>query len=227
MKPWFARRTGRPWAWPSAAVQRRLGWLLLLLLALPWMRQALESRMGLHMLVQLPALMLCGFLMAAKPSHGAQTLSPAAGAGVKVFNAHGITGLCWVAVVLGLSMVPRVLDLAAGVLWVDACKYLLVVLCGMAWRRSWRAAGLVLQAFFLGNVLPMMAVVGFLYQEANWRVCNAYGLADQQRTGELMVASAAVLGLLWLLGTARKLVQNETGATSVRALQGWHQPSGR
>ena len=36
------------------------------------------------------------------------------------------------------------------------------VLAGAALRLSWRPAGLVVQGFFLGNVLPMSAVVGQL-----------------------------------------------------------------
>lgn len=174
--------------------------LLLLVLALPWWRQTLEARMWTHMMLQLPALACCGAWLARPPSKTRTT---------QRWNAHGITGLCFCAVVLSLSMVPRYLDLAVFSLWIDTLKYASFVLCGMALRHSWHPAGRVLQGFFLGNVLPMTAVVGYLYQEAPLRVCNAYGLQDQQTTGLLLSVAAASVGLIWLSLTTRELMQRE------------------
>ena len=116
-------------------VVRQAGWrmaacLLLLLLALPWWRQTLEARMWTHMMLQLPALACCGAWLAGPPSKTRTT---------QRWNAHGITGLCFCAVVLSLSMVPRYLDLAVFSLWIDTLKYASFVLCGMAMRHSWRA----------------------------------------------------------------------------------------
>jgi hypothetical protein len=69
------------------------------------------------------------------------------------------------------------------------------VLAGAALRLSWRPAGLVVQGFFLGNVLPMTAVVGQLYIDAPLRLCNAYLLDDQARLGQWLIALAALLAL--------------------------------
>ena len=59
-------------------------------------------------------------------------------------------------------------------------------------------SGWVLQGFFLGNLLPMMAVVGVIYQESPLRVCNAYGHDDQQTTGFWMVLCACAVAGVWL-----------------------------
>jgi hypothetical protein len=56
---------------------------------------------------------------------------------------------------------------------IDAFKFAALLLCGAALRLSWQAAGTVVQTFFLGNTLPMMAIAGTLYEEAPARVCNA------------------------------------------------------
>jgi uncharacterized membrane protein YqjE len=72
------------------------------------------------------------------------------------------------------------------------------VLAGAALRLSWRAAGLVVQGFFLGNMLPMTAVVGQLYIDAPLRLCNAYLLDDQARLGQWLIALAVLLALAWL-----------------------------
>jgi hypothetical protein len=57
---------------------------------------------------------------------------------------------------------------------------------------------LLVQAFFLGNVLPMTAAVGQTYEDSPLRLCNAYLLDDQARVGQAMVALAVALAVMWL-----------------------------
>ena len=96
-------------------------------------------------------------------------------------------------------MVPRVLDLALLDWRVESLKLLALVCSGAALRLSWPLAGTVVQAFFLGNVLPMLAVVGTLYQDSPTRLCNAYLLDDQQTLGTALPFAAAAVFALWLL----------------------------
>ena len=64
---------------------------------------------------------------------------------------------------------------------------------------AWQRAGIVVQVFFLGNVLPMMVVVGTLYQGSATRVCNAYRLDDQKVVGLALICIAVSIASLWLL----------------------------
>lgn len=187
-------RTALP-AWPALAWPRRrqalAGLLVLLALALPWARGALEASMWRHMLLQLPLLALAGALLgAALPAHGRTALAR--------WNAQGISGLVLVAVVLAVLMVPRVLDLALRSGEVETAKFAALVLAGAALRLSWAPAGRIVQGFFLGNTLPMTFVVGQLYADAPLRLCNAYLLDDQERLGRWLMALAAVLAVVWL-----------------------------
>ena len=68
---------------------------------------------------------------------------------------------------------------------------------------------MVVQAFFLGNVLPMMGVVGTLYQDSAVRVCNAYRLDDQQDLGRAMVLIAITTAALWLFRFAKRCTGND------------------
>ena len=77
-----------------------------------------------------------------------------------------------------------------------------LLLAGAALRLSWQAAGLLMQGFFLGNMLPMTAVVGQLYIDSPLRLCNAYLLDDQIRLGTWLIAVAALLALGWLAHVA-------------------------
>jgi uncharacterized paraquat-inducible protein A len=165
---------------------------LLLLMLLPPLRHAIEARMSTHMLVQFPALLLAGALLAAP-------LARRCSRGLQRWNELGITGLVAVALTMALLMVPRVLDLALVDPRVEALKLMALLASGAALAVSWQRAGTVIQAFFLGNMLPMLAVVGTLYQDAPTRLCNAYLLGDQQRLGAALVWLAVGIVTLWLL----------------------------
>ena len=173
---------------PQEAV---FGLVLLVVLALPTARQTLESRMLTHMLVQYPAAMLCGALLAG-------VLRPAWRQRLRAWNCLGLSGLVFSALVLALLMIPRVLDLALQDGRIEAAKWLALLLCGAALRASWADAGPVVQGFFLGNVLPMMAIVGWLYEASPLRVCNAYRIDDQQDLGQMLMGLAAVIAAVWL-----------------------------
>lgn len=162
------------------------------LLATPPLRAWLEADMRLHMLVQFPLLVVAGML-------AATGMAPRWRALLARWNRHGITGLLCAALVGMFWMLPKALDDAVAWPWLDAAKYLSLSLgVGVALAVSWRPAGLIGRGLFLGNLLPMLAVVGWLYLVAPVRLCNAY-LPDQQAaTGSLLVAAGVAGALLWL-----------------------------
>lgn len=175
-----------------------LGLLLLAVVLLPPVRRAAESSMTGHMLLQYPALMLAGALLVGPLPRRWQQ-------GLQRCNELGIAGLLASAIAMALLMVPRVLDLALADPRVEAVKLIALVASGAAIRLSWQRAGTVIQAFYLGNMLPMLAVVGMLYQDSPTRVCNAYRLDDQQTLGAALVWAAAGIAALWLLRLWLKL----------------------
>ncbi len=183
-----------------------IGLCLLALMLLPPVRHAVESSMTTHMLLQYPALLLAGaLLIGGVPRRGQR--------GLQRFNQLGITGLLGAALTMALLMVPRVLDLALADARVESLKLLALLLSGAALALSWQRAGTVIQAFFLGNVLPMLAVAGTLYQDSPARLCNAYRLDDQQSLGVALVAVSIGILAAWLLRCAFKAAaQTESAA---------------
>jgi hypothetical protein len=169
-----------------------VGACLLALMLWPPVRRATESGMTTHMLLQYPALMLAGaLLVGAVPSRWQRHWQR--------FNQLGIAGLLAAALAMALLMVPRVLDLALVDPTIESIKLFALVASGAALALSWQRAGTVIQAFFLGNVLPMLAVVGTLYQDSPARLCNAYRLDDQQMLGTALVWLSAGVLAAWLL----------------------------
>ena len=174
----------------------------LCLLALPDARQLLEASMTRHMLVQFPLLALLGYWLAeALPRRWVLRLT--------TWNGDGISGLFATALVLALLMIPRVLDLALVDGRIELVKWGALLLCGAAVKLSWQPAGLLVQGFFLGNVLPMTVVVGYLFESSPVRLCNAYLLDDQEKLGQRLIWIAAVVGLVWFCKLVRTLMRNE------------------
>ena len=174
------------------------GALLLVILALPPVRSLLEMSMEQQMLVQYPMLVLAGALLG-------RAASPALEQQVSAWNAMGLAGLAATMLSVAVLMIPRVLDLAVTDARVEAVKFATLLLVGVVLKSSWRDAGLVVQAFFLGGLLPMTIVVGTLYQDMPLRLCNAYRLGDQQDLGRHLVYVACVSGAVWLVRAARAM----------------------
>ncbi len=193
-----------PRACATPARQALAGLLLAALLAIPALRDWLQASMWRHMLLQFPLWLLTGALLAA-------ALPPRLRGGIARFNAHGIAGLVALGVVLSVLMVPRVLDLALRDAGIEVAKCMALLLAGGLLRLSWRAAGMVVQAFFLGMQLPMMVVVGQLYVDSPLRLCNAYLQDDQIRLGHWLIGLAALVGIAWLAHVAWQLIRREDG----------------
>ena len=183
--------------------------LLAVLVFLP-SRNFLESSMTRHMLVQYPLLMLCGALLAGGLSAALADRALVREVPASSWNAYGMTGLFGTALGLALLMIPRVLDLALVNPWVEFIKMTILVASGAAIYMSWRPAGWLVQGFFLGQVLPMMAVAGTLYESSPTRVCNAYLLNDQVLLGQLLIWIAAGTALAWLAALFRSLMRKST-----------------
>lgn len=171
--------------------------LLLLLMLVPPLRKMMESSMAAHMLIQYPFLMLAGALLVERlPSRWLEA--------AQRWNELGIAGLVCSALTLGVLMIPRVLDLALVDGQVETTKLIALIASGAALRLSWKRAGVVVQTFFLGNVLPMTGVAGTMYQDSAVRLCNAYRLEDQHDLGLALVVIAIATAALWLLIVATR-----------------------
>lgn len=175
------------------------------LLALPGARLSLEASMTQQMLVQFPLLALIGFWLG-------RTFPRRWMLHLNAWNGYGISGLFATALLLSILMIPRVLDLALVDGRIELAKWLALLLCGAAVRLSWQPAGFLVQGFFLGNVLPMTAVAGYLFESSTVRVCNAYLLDNQQRLGQSLVWIAAAIGLAWFGSLVRTLMRREAAA---------------
>ena len=177
-----------------SALARHKAWFgmtLWLVLALPPLRAALETRMSLHMLVQMPLLALAGWWLA-------QSLPAAWVAALARWNHHGITGFLLASLTGMLWMVPRMLDAALDEPWVTLAKFASIpLLIGAPLALSWPRAGFVMRGAVLVEAVATAFRLGWLYLASPTRLCSSYLLDDQQRLGQgLLVLGVALCALI-------------------------------
>lgn len=149
--------------------------------SLPPFKFLLASSMVIHMLIQIPALVLAGYCLTAqnKPINSALSLSLS----------------CWLWILLASTfwMLPISLDKALISSNWDIFKIITLVLSGMLLKPAF-AGPKILSLFFAGSSLMMLFSVGHFYKDSESRLCNSYLLASQQTTGlGLMLLAAALL----------------------------------
>lgn len=171
-----------------------------IVLAAPAIRAFLEASMALHMLVQLPLLAGVGYYAGAAWLRSRPGSAPGRLLGaVQSFNAGGVTGILATSFVMVLWMLPRCLDLARLDVAVDAIKFVSVPLTGMAVALSWRRLPGIARGVVHLEVIATLLRFGWGYLAAEERLCLAYLVGDQQRTGEwlLWLAAAYAIAAAW------------------------------
>ncbi len=170
-------------------------------LSLPPLRALIEQSMVWHMLVQMPLLVLAGWCAAAAwaPVRGLR------------WNRYGLSGFMLAQCIAAYWMIPALVDRAVVLPSVDAAKLATLWLAGLALRLGYVQAPPLVQLFFIGYGLPMMAWLGLYLASTDLRLCNAYSLESQIRAGWGLVGLAAALGMAWLLGHVGKGATRLTG----------------
>lgn len=164
-------------------------------LSVPPLRRLIEQSMAWHMVVQMPLLMLGGYLSA----HAASTRNRQAKASnaLSAWNQFGLTGGVTVLVLLAYWMLPSSIDRALVVPAADAFKVASLWFGGaLLWHSSQRAP-LLVQLFFVGTALPMLVWVGLYFANTDLRLCNAYSLSSQIAAGHSLATLAVLLAVCW------------------------------
>ncbi len=171
-----------------------LGWFLA---ALPPVREMLEASLALHVLVQLPLLAAAGWGLG-------RVVGPVRPGELAGFNGAGVPGLLLAAFTTAFWLLPRSLDAALQEPAWEAAKLTTVpLLLGLPLARSWPRLPPLGRALIRANLVPMLAVMGWLYHVAPDRLCNSYLLDQQARLGNGLLAVAAALAVAWTVMALR------------------------
>lgn len=165
--------------------------VLFVVLLLPPVQHVLTASMTAQMLLQIPLLILVGWLLRGAPP---QRFVSA----ISAWNYNGITGLILATLTTAVWMLPRSLDAAATEPLMATLKFLSVpLLIGLPLGISWPRMGFVLRGVFIAELISMFFRLGWLYMITPTRLCTNYLVGDQQRSGQYMMLIGGAI-FAWL-----------------------------
>jgi hypothetical protein len=186
----------------SRWVRLGLPWLSALLLGVPAVRGWLESRMSLHMALELPLLLTCGWTIADTLPRRRPLLGR--------LDHGGLLAATTASCVLAFWMVPAALDRAVLDADVAYLKYGMWMVAGALLQSARLRLTPVIQAFFLANAAWMTITAGLLYLDAEQQLCVNYLVDDQQVTGWSLAFWGGALGACALYAL-KPLLDDEYG----------------
>ena len=185
-------------------------------LSVPPLRMLIEQSMLWHMAIQMPLLILTGWLLmasgsplpVARASRRANQQTPMQintqiNPQASEWNVYGLTGFVFSFITITYWMLPSAIDRAVVLPSADMMKLMSLLACGASLRHSSVRAPALIQLFFLGNFLAMMLWLGSYFLQTDLRLCNAYSLQSQINTGWSLIAWGLGIGISWV---ARQLI---------------------
>jgi len=162
------------------------------------LRQLVEGSMPLHMLAQFPLLFLAGASLSRLVVLHWPALAPV----WRRFDPSGLLGLVTISSVAALWMVPAALDAALMSADVAAWKFCSWWIAGAFVALAWPNTGRPLRLFLLGNLAWMLLTFGWMYIEAEQRLCVSYRFDEQVWTGwGLALAGSTLIAALIAMGS--------------------------
>jgi hypothetical protein len=170
------------------------GLLLFIVLALPPVANLLESIMIIHMHMQMPLLVIAGFLMA----RFFQIRFPHF---FEKWNRNGVPGIILFVIISVYWTIPRTMDEALTVQSIEVFKFIsLPILAGIPLRDSWKKLGSIGKNVIIISFTIMFFGMGWLYIDSPVQLCNNYLLIEQITLGWgfLTMAICMVIYLLYI-----------------------------
>ncbi len=154
-------------------MKKWIGIGLFLFLAIPPVAKFMETYMVIHMLVQIPALIVAGFLIGTDLRNNWPKR-------LMGFNDGGVAGVLLAIFVIMYWSLPRALDATLMYPTFEVLKFMSnTFLVGVPLALSWHKFHPIGKAFVWTNVISMVFVMSWLYIAAPIQLCNSY-LENQQ-----------------------------------------------
>ncbi|WP_203247084.1 hypothetical protein [Sporosarcina beigongshangi] len=152
------------------------GIVLYILLLIPPIVSILESIMILHMLVQIPLLIITGWLVG-------QFVVDKYRSFFTKWNDDGVPGVLIFVFITMYWMLPRAMDEALGIWYIELFKFVSLPLAGLVFHDSWRKLQIPGKSFIFLNYISMFGLMGWLYVDSPIQLCNNYLALEQKILG--------------------------------------------
>lgn len=153
-------------------------------------RLLLEQSLVSHLLIQMPALVLCGWTIARRHRD-------AINRGRESFNVGGATGLSFALIVFSFWMLPRSVDGSVQNPLYEFAKFVTLPFAGASLALSWPKLPPLAIGILKCNLVSMMLVLSWIYTTSPSRLCNSYLRDEQDMLGQIVAVLAIGLGCLF------------------------------
>lgn len=177
----------------TAAAQAAAGAGVIGALMLPFSRGRLEATLVGHVLVQMPLLVLAGWLLGSALAGRLDRV-------MEQWNRFGVAGFTFAIFMMLFWMVPRSVDSAIAYTGYELFKFVSLPCAGAALALSFPRTLPVLAGALKANFVSMLGVLAWLYTAAPVRLCNSYLASDQKMLGTGMALLAGAFAIYWGLG---------------------------
>lgn len=169
-----------------------IGFGLFLLLALPPVKQLMESHMVGQMIVQLPLLVVAGFFIG-------EAIKSKITVDQNNSKLNGVAGILLAVFTISYWMLPRAMDASINDVWFGILKYsTLPLLAGIPISLCWRKLHPLWKNFIWANNISMFAVMGWLFIISPVRLCNNYLLGQQILLGQIFLLVTALICIYFI-----------------------------
>ncbi len=157
------------------------------------MRQYLAVSMIGQMLIQIPLLVVSGYLLGRGIQGRCETIQDS-------YNHNGIPGFLIALFTSFYWILPRSIDAALNSGWMELFKFVTVpLLIGLPLALSWKKIASIFKGFVWANVVSMCFVMGWLYVNAPVRLCNNYLTNQQVALGRTLMSLAIIVFVFFFL----------------------------
>ncbi|KEF37276.1 hypothetical protein M670_03523 [Schinkia azotoformans MEV2011] len=164
-----------------------LGTGLFILLALPPVKQLMESHMVGQMIIQLPLLVLAGFFIG-------EAIKTKITVDQNSSKLNGVAGILLAVFTISYWMLPRAMDASINDGLFGILKYsTLPLLAGIPISLCWKKLHPLWKNFIWANNISMFAVMGWLFIISPVRLCNNYLLGQQILLGQIFLLVTALI----------------------------------
>jgi hypothetical protein len=187
---------------------RYIAWLFLTFAiapSLPMLRFLIASSMTFHMAVQIPALIIAGYLVS-KTLFSAESL-------ISANSKLSISLSCWLWILLASMfwMLPISLDKALINPYWDVFKVTSLLVSGVLLRSAFTGPK-ILSLFFIGSTIMMLFFIGYFYQGSELRLCNSYLIESQQTAGVALIYIAFSLLFVSIFMLRKEIFDSNTSS---------------
>jgi len=178
--------------------QTIIGIVLYILLWVPPIISLVESIMILHMLVQIPLLIIAGWLVGQFVMNKYHSF-------FTKWNDNGVPGVLLFVFITMYWMLPRAMDEALGIWYIELFKFVGLPLAGLVFRDSWGKLQVLGKSFIFLNYISMFGLMGWLYVDSPIQLCNNYLELEQKILGWgfLFITAGMIIYIVQLAFTDR------------------------